>query len=146
MLIAAPVSETSAEELSSAEKRSTVNDLLAQGDQYFEAKNYNLANATYESIFLLDPTNVKASGRIDRLKKQLLKEGKSETQLVTRIYDGEIELRVDQYLKQAKSFIQAGNWAQARFVLQKILLLNPLHEESQKLYNQVNRKLAGQAS
>jgi len=78
--------------------------------------------------------------RIDRLKKIMIKEGVSETQLVTRVYDAEIDIRVRQYLVQAKDLIQQGKLAQARFNLQKLLLINPLHEEANKLYKQVNQQ------
>ena len=134
------------EEMSKDEKRSVVQELLAEGDEYFNQKNYNLANATYESVFLLEPDNLEASQRIDRLKKQMLREGKSETQLVTRIYDSEIDLRVHEYLKQVKELVKEGKLGRARFTLQKLLLLDPLHEEAQKLYDEVNRKLTGGVS
>lgn len=131
------------EELTEQEKEEMIKQLLLEGDQHFKQKNYNLANASYESVFLVNPNHVEASKRIDQLKKQMLKEGKSETDLVTRVYDAEIDLRVSNYLKQAKESIQKGKLAQARFTLQKLLLLNPLHEEAEKLYDDVNRKLAG---
>ena len=140
-----PSIPASVEEMSKSEKHLRIDELLVEGDKHFEEKNYNLANATYESVFLLDPGNVKASQRIDRLKKQMLKEGKSETQLVTRVYDSEIDLRVREYIKQAKELVKEGKLGQARFVLQKLLLLDPLHEEAQKLYREVNRKLGGEA-
>ena len=132
--------------MSKEEKRSMVDELFAEGDKHFDQKNYNLANAAYESVFLLDPDNVKASQKIDHLKKQMLLEGKSETQLVTRVYDSEIDLRVREYMKEAKVFIKEGKLGRARFTLQKLLLLDPLHEEAQKLYDQVAHKLAGEAA
>ena len=134
------------EEMNAEEKRSAVDELLTEGNQYFEQKNYNLANATYESVFLLDPDNIKASQKIDQLKKQMLKEGKSETQLVTRVYDSEIDLRTREYLKQAKAQIHEGKLGRARFTLQKLLLIDPLHEEAQKLYDETSQKLAGEGS
>ncbi len=129
------------EELSKEEKVSMMKQLLAEGDRLVERKDYNLANATYESIFLIEPGHIEASKRIDRLKKIMVKEGVSETQLVTRVYDQEIEIRVKRYLNQAKEMMKAGNLAHARFNLQKLLLINPLHEEANKLYKKLNRQL-----
>lgn len=129
------------EELSKEEKVSMMKQLLEEGDRLVERKDYNLANATYESIFLIKPGHVEASKRIDRLKKRMVKEGVSETQLVTRVYDQEIEIRAKQYLNQAKELMKAGKLAQARFNLQKLLLINPLHEEANKLYKKLNQQL-----
>ena len=143
MLTAAPAPKTVAsEELNAENKKSMVKKLLVEGDQYAEGKNYNLANATYESVFLLEPNNVEASQRIDRLRKHMFKEGKSETELVTRVYDQEIEERTNIYLKQAKDFLAQGQRAQARFVLHKLLLINPLHSEANKLYKSLKKETA----
>ena len=143
MLIAAPGPKAVAtEELSAGDKKLMVKQLLSEGDQYAEGKNYNLANASYESVFLLEPNNIEASQRIDRLKKRMFKEGKSETELVTRVYDQEIEERTNIYLKQAKEFIAQNKRAQAQFVLHKLLLINPLHDEANKLYKSLKEMTA----
>ena len=128
------------EELKPSEKQGMIKELIAEGDRYSTEKNYNLASAAYESVFLLDPTNQNASDRIDRLKKRMMKEGKSETDLVGRVYDSEIDIRVRTYLKQAKEFIADGKPGQARLALQKLLLINPLHEEAEKLYEKLNQE------
>jgi tetratricopeptide (TPR) repeat protein len=128
------------EELTTPEKQGMIQELMAEGDRYSDEKNYNLANAAYESVFLLDPENQDASARIDRLKKRMLKEGKLETELVTRVYDSEIDARVRTYLSQAKEFIKTGRMGQARLALQKLLLINPLHEEAGKLYQTLSRE------
>ena len=147
MLTASPSERISANnDLSKEEKKSMMQQLFAEGDAHAQAKNYNLANAAYESIFLLDPNNVEASQRIDRLKKHMLKEGKSETDIVTHVYDEEIELRTRAYLEQAKQLLADGKRSQARFALQKLLLINPLHEEANKLYKNLKEQAAGPSS
>lgn len=132
------------EELTPAEKQSMIQELMAEGDRYADEKNYNLANAAYESVFLLDANHQGASDRIDRLKKRMMKEGKSETDLVTRIYDSEIDIRVRTYLKQAKELMESGKLGQARLALQKLLLINPLHDEAAKLYRKLESSGAAQ--
>lgn len=129
------------EEMSKEEKKSMIKQLLAEGDRLVENKDYNSANATYESVFLVEPGNIGTSKRIDRLRKIMVKEGVSETQLVTRVYDQEIDIRVKRYLKQAKDFMKQGKLGQARFNLQKLLLIDPLHDEANKRYKEVNQKL-----
>jgi tetratricopeptide (TPR) repeat protein len=140
-LTAASTDPKVTEELRASEKQSMIQELIAEGDRYLEEKNYNLANAAYESIFLLDPNHEGASERIDRLKKRMIKEGKSETDLVARVYDSEIDIRVRTYLERAKDHIKNGRISQARFALQKLLLINPLHEEAERLYQELNQKL-----
>ncbi|MBI4372992.1 MAG: hypothetical protein HY585_04625 [Candidatus Omnitrophica bacterium] len=139
-----PKSSTISEELNLEEKQNVADQLLVEGDRLAEAKNYDLANATYESIFLLDPHHVAASKRIDRLKKQMKQEGRSETELVTRVYDAEIDMRVSQYLTEAKELMAAQKWGKARFTLQKLLLINPLNEEGRQLYAEVNQEFERQ--
>lgn len=129
------------EEMSKEDKTEMLKALLAEGDRLAEQKDYNLANATYESVFLIEPGHVETSKRIDRLKKTMVKEGVSETQLVTRVYDEEIGARVRLYLTQAKKLIETGKLAQARFSLQKLLLIDPLHDEANQLYKQVNQNI-----
>ena len=130
------------EELSVSEKQAMIKELLIEGDRYVQERNYNLANAAYESIFLLEPEHTGASQKIDKLKKQMLKEGKTETELVTRVYDSEIDMRVKTYLAQAKEYMASGQLGRARLALQKLLLINPVHQEGQTLYKQLNQELA----
>lgn len=134
------------EEMSKEEKKTMTDQLLTEGDRLVENKDYNLANATYESVFLVEPGHIETSKRIDRLKKLMVKEGVSETQLVTRVYDQEIDIRAKRYLRQAKDFMRQSKLGQARFNLQKLLLINPLHEEANKLYKEVNQKLESSVS
>ena len=119
------------EELDQEEKEELVEDLLARGDQYAAGKNFDVANEAYESVFLLDPNNKRASERIDFLKASILKEGRSETRLIGGAYDLEIEARVRVYWKQTQELMTNRRWGQARFTLEKLLLLDPLHKEAE---------------
>ena len=141
MIMSAATSSASPviEELDREEKQMMISQLLEEGDRYLKEKNYNLANASYESVFLLEANHLEASQRIDRLKKRMVQEGKSETELVTRVYDAEIEGRVQVYLKEAKQLISEQKLNQARFTLQKLLLVNPLNEEARKLYDDLGQ-------
>ena len=129
--------------MTAKEKQEVIEQLLIEGEQYTKEKRYNLANASLESIFLLDPHHVKASERLDELKKQMINEGKYETQLVGQVYDAEIDIRVQAYWKQAKQLLADGKRAQARFALQKLLLIQPLHEEARKLYEELKTETVG---
>lgn len=115
------------------EKREEIKRLLREGDRFKEMMKYNLANAAYEEVFLLDPDNVKASKRIDVLKKKMLREGRYETELVTSVYGEEIEARVRAYWERVEELVAQKRWGQARFTLEKLLLLDPLHKEGREL-------------
>ena len=134
-----------AEELTGPEKKKVIEDLIAEGDRYFNAKDYNHAAAAYESVFLLEPEHAGASARIDQTKKLMLKEGKTETEAVGRMYDTEIESRSHFYLVRARQLLADGKTGQARLELQKLLLLDPLHKEGKKLYEELEKKLAADA-
>lgn len=128
------------EELSPSEKKEMINSFLKEGDELVDVKEYDQANAAYERVFILDSNNMEASKRIDHLKKQMLAEGKSETELVTHVYDAEIEARVHYYWIRAKTLVEQKKWGEARLTLEKILLLSPMHSEAQKLYKEVKSK------
>lgn len=141
-----PSSSSVKDELTREERKTMIDQLLREGDQYLATKNYNLANQAYESVFLLEPNHAVASKRIDRLKKEMLGEGRSEAELVARVYDTELQERIGQYLERARELMAKGKWGQARFALQKLLLLNPLHEEANRLYQEVIGKSKEAAS
>ncbi len=127
------------EELSSEARQARIAKLLSDGDLYAEFKNYNLAAETYEEVFLLDSKNVEASKRIDILKERMLREGKKETGIVGGVYDVEITARVETYWKQVQEMIQKKEWGSARFTLEKLLLLNPVHEQASALYKKLKQ-------
>ena len=139
-------SPTVLEELSPEEKQTMIQELLREGDQYRIQKSYNLANAAYEEVFTLEPNHPIASRRIDELKKQMLREGKHETQIVEGMYGGEINMRTQQYRAQADAFLKEGKLGQARLTLQKLLLLDPLDDQAQKKYQELSRTLEAQTS
>ena len=134
---AAPVKAI--EELNDEERRQMVIEYLKEGDRYFDQKDYDASGAAYEQVFLLEPQNVIASERIDRLKKQMLKEGKSETALIGRVYGTEIEARTRFYWTQASRLLKEGKKGQARLALEKLLLLDPLHKEARRMYEEIKK-------
>jgi tetratricopeptide (TPR) repeat protein len=129
------------EELDHEEKRIWITALLEQGDDYRKINEFDLANATYEQVFQVDPNNREASQRIDQLKEQVLKQGRYETEIVDGTYDMEIQARVRVYWDRAQEFLAKKQWGRARFTLEKLLLLNPLHDEAAQIH-----KILGRAS
>jgi hypothetical protein len=134
------------EELSLQEKEERILKLLAEGDLYARFKNYNLANDTYEEIFLLDSNHVEASKRIDALKKRVLEEGGVETGIIGDVYDTEISTRVSSYWRQVQALIEKNQWGKVRFTLEKLLLLDPSHEKARELHAQLKQAAQDQVN
>lgn len=124
-------------EFSKEEKKRQVKELIVLGDELIEAKDYKRALEAYEHVFTLDPENLRASAKIDLLKKQVQKEGKNEAGIVGAVYEEEIQNRVHQYMTETKEYLQAEKLGQARLSLKKILLLDPFHKEAQQLLIQL---------
>lgn len=124
-------------EFSKEEKNRQVKDLIMLGDQLKENKDYTRALEAYEHVFALDPENVRASAKIDLLKKEAEKENRSEAGVVGAVYEAEVQDKVHQYMKETKAYLEAEKMGQARLTLQKILLLDPFHKEAQELLNQL---------
>ena len=129
-----------AEEYTAQEKVRYAKELLQLGDEQFDQKNYDQALAAYEQVFLMDPENRKASAKIDILKKQMMKEGKDESSVVKKIYEEEANDRVRGYFAEAKEYLKSRKYGQARFTVEKILLLDPLNKEAQALYEELKNK------
>jgi len=126
------------EELSLEDRLAMIDSLLLEGDDHFKAKDYRRAYESYENIFLLAPDHVTASRRIDRMKKQMVKENKSDIGLVRNIYKEEANIRVDRYWSSVNQFVAEGRVAQARFTLEKILLLDPFNEKAVALHSELS--------
>lgn len=130
--------ERLAREFSEEEKQKQITELLLLGDQLVENKDYNRANEAYEQVFLLDPENIKASAKIDVLKKQMMQEGRDEASVVSKVYDEEIQERIRRYWEEIRENLRQKKIGRARLGLQKILLLNPMDRQAKELYEQLS--------
>lgn len=128
-----------ADEYTKEERQKHVSELLALGDQLFDEKNYTYALAAYEEVFLLDPDNPKASARIDRLKKQASRDGKDEIGIVRGVYEEQAKERVRKYWLEAREYLKEKKYGQARFAVEKILLLDPESKEAIALYEDLKK-------
>lgn len=135
-----------ASEYTKEERRKYAQELLDLGDELFEQKNYDYALSAYEQVFLFEPENQKASAKIDILRKQMKKEGKDETGILKGVYEEEAKERARTYWTQLQEYLKQEKYGQARLALEKILLLDPLNEQAQKLYEELKQKQLGQSS
>ncbi|MBI4387968.1 MAG: hypothetical protein HY582_02870 [Candidatus Omnitrophica bacterium] len=134
------------QEYTQKEKEKQITELLELGDSLAEAKDYNYALAAYEQVFLLDPNHRKASAKIDLLKKRMAHEGRDETGVVKAVYDEEAKERVRKLWVEVRNCLNKERFGQARFALEKILLLDPENQEAQKLYQDLKQKQFGKVS
>ena len=127
------------EEMTADEKKAEADILLEAGDRYREMKQYHLAMASYEHVFVLDRANTMASKKIDELKSQMLNEGLSETETVAGVYDEEIKARIRVYWKRIQEYLAHHQWGRARFTLEKLLLLDPPDPEATSLHRRLKQ-------
>jgi tetratricopeptide (TPR) repeat protein len=90
-----------------------------------------------EKVFLYEPDNREASALIDRVQGKLRSEGKEESLFVRKIYEDEVDERVERYKSQAAQWLAEGKLGAARLAAEKAILLNPSDEEAERLYRQI---------
>ncbi|MBU9889594.1 MAG: hypothetical protein KTQ49_06975, partial [Candidatus Omnitrophica bacterium] len=77
------------------------------------------------------------SEQIDRIKTAALKEGKAETLFIHKMYEEEIADRLRSYRGQAEDLVTRGQFGQARFTVEKVLLLEPEDPQALALYQKI---------
>jgi len=132
-----------AAEYSKEEKSREVKELLALGDEMRELRRYDDALIAYEQVFLFDPMHVQASAKLDLLKEQIRKEGKDEIGIVSGVYEEEIANRVREYWEEVRTLLEQEKYGQARFTLEKLLLLDSINEEAIKLHEMLQKRFEG---
>ncbi len=128
-----------ADEFTEEEKSKQIAELFEFGDKLVDSKKYDFAIAAYEQIFMLDPENRKASAKLDLVRKMMSEEYKHESGIVKQVYDAEAEERIRNYWVQVRDYLQQEKFGQARFALEKILLLDPENKEAQKLHDELSQ-------
>nr|CAX68944.1 hypothetical protein JG2_0180 [uncultured bacterium] len=132
------------EQLNEEERQELIKALLEEGDGYFDNKDYDRATQSYEQIFRIVPEHAEASEKLDRVKKQRMVEGKTDETFIEDVYGAEIDLRVRHYWKQVDAAMEKGKWGEARFALEKIILVDPANVKAIRLYEQIKKKSSGE--
>lgn len=128
------------EEKSTKEKNLEVKIWLERSKELLRMNEFDESLKATEYIFRLDPDNLEASKLVDEIKEKARRQGKDEILFMDRVYQQETERRIQQYLKRAEESIQTERWGAARFVVEKILILDPKNAEGQRLLTALNRK------
>ena len=131
------------EEMDVDDKQIQVKTWLERSRSLFAANQYDLALFAAEKVFLYDADNNAASELIDQIKAKALKEGKAETLFIHKMYKNEIADRLEQYRAQAEDLATQGQFGQARFTAEKVLMLEPEDPKAlsilQKILSHVDR-------
>lgn len=125
------------EEMNSGEKKLEVKTWLERSRALFERRDYDLALFAAEKVFIYDSQSQDASELIDKIKGQALKEGKADVLFLNKMYEQEITDRLEKYRDQAKALAGEGRWGQAKYTLEKILLLEPEDPQALRLYQSI---------
>lgn len=113
------------EEMNADDKQDQIKTWLERSRSLFAANQYDLALFAAEKVFLYDAENSAASDLIDQIKGKALREGKSDTLFMHKMYKDEIADRLEQYRVQAEDLALQGQLGQAKFTAEKILMLEP---------------------
>jgi len=128
------------EEYTDDEKNEEIKTWLERSKSLKELHQYEEAVLAAEKVFTYDSNNLDASRLIDEIKGQAYKEGKAQNLVLSQMREGEIETRVNQYLEQAKNWMEQGRWGAARLAVEKSLLLQPENRDAISLYSLIKKR------
>jgi len=117
-----------------------VKNWLERSRTLLRQRQYDLALFAAEKVFIYEPNNREASFLIDDIKDEAIKNGKSESLFLSKMYQEEISERVKKYRMEAQALADENKDDQAKFTLQKILLLEPEDPEALSLMKSLQRK------
>ncbi len=123
-----------------------VQTLLERAEAHFQAGRYSDASENAQKVFQLDPDNARASRLLDRVAKQLLDHNNTERAAIRQVAREEVTERIEQYRDRAKAAIEQKHWGEARFALQKVLILSPSDPEALRLYDVIESNLETKAA
>ncbi|HQB94823.1 MAG TPA: hypothetical protein PK997_06390, partial [Candidatus Omnitrophota bacterium] len=126
-----------AEDMDDDEKGAEVKTWLERSRALLARKEYDLALFAAEKVFAYDAENRQASEMIDSIKEQAIKDGKADMLFLNKMYEEEISDRLKRYRDQAQALAAGGYLGQARFTIEKILLLEPEDPKALKLYQDI---------
>lgn len=129
------------DQMSSSEKKNWMKRFIQEGDRLANLGLYDMAVDEYEKVFLLEPENRKASQRIDRMKKQFLKEQGQILKEQGKQIDQELKRKVDIYLNQVEELVRAGNYSSAKRTLERLMTLDKKNKNAKKLMKLINEKI-----
>ncbi len=115
------------------------NDLIAQGDQAFSAKNYPVALSSYKSAAVIKPAEQYPNDQISSINQLMLSQKELDEKYSKAIADGDAHFGQKEYELALASYKEAGNLKPAeKYPAQKIDQINALVtslKEKEDAYN-----------
>ena len=131
-----------AEGVSEESNKTEVKNWIDRSKSLLHQNQYDLALFAAEKVFVYDANNREASLLIDDIKDKAVKNGKADTLFLSKMYKEEVGERVKNYRSEAKQLLSEDKNEQAKFNLQKILLLEPEDPEALRLFSDLQKKEA----
>jgi len=128
------------EEYTEEEKKNEIKTWVERAEAFLNVKLYDEAILAAEKIFSLDPQNIQASTMIDEIKQKAIEDGKSESLIVKKMYESEVEIRVNTYEQQAEKWLSEDRLGAARLAIEKILLLDPANVQANQWYQRIQAR------
>ncbi|GEM_PF-2835309 len=129
------------DQMPEGEKKEWIKRFISEGDQLARLGLYDIAVDEYEKVFLLDPENHKASDRIDRLRKQFIKEQHATLKEQDKVFEEDYKKRTEILLNQANELMDAGNYSSAKRTLERLLAVEPKNKKAKKLLKEAVSRL-----
>lgn len=129
------------EELPKGEAKLEIERWMERAKTLAAYQQYDQAILAAEKVFQFDPQNAQASRLMDEIQAKALKEGERDLKVLAKSSKLEGEDRSTRYLNQAREWVRTGRLGAARLACDKILILNPTHEEALALKAQIRKRL-----
>ncbi len=133
-------------EITGREKQDAIQTLNERAEEYLRNGKFAEASETAQEVFQYEPGNARASKLIDKITDAQGKEAEREGGLLREMYRDEMTGRMDTYRREARRAIDEKRYGQARFALEKMLLLEPNDPEANRLYSSVLNQLEKKAA
>ena len=105
-------------------QRTELSDLIAEGKSYLEEKNCSDAFSRFKTVLKLDPNNQEALDLISECKRK-----QKELQ------------RINTLFSTGKKYFEKGNHKEALNAFKEIIVLNPVHSESNGYIEKIQRRI-----
>ena len=129
------------EEFTDDEKSTEIETWLERSRFLFEVGRYDQALSAAEKVFLFDSQNGEASRLMDEIRSKAIQEGRHSALIHSELVQTEIKDRVERYQTQANEAFSEGRLGEARFAVDKLLLIDPENESGLLLRDRLREKL-----
>lgn len=120
-----------------AEKKAEIEALMERGEKWFRMKRYDEAVEEFEKVFALDPLNERASGRIDSIKENFIREKKKEWKLKVIQGHEEFSEKMEISIETARRLTAEKRFPEAKMMLNRLAFMEPHNMEIRKLMQKV---------